>query len=54
MPSPIAKEVESNQYYGTGFKVKEIILPENYLNDDTSLGKLYDYAVLVIDTDHNL
>lgn len=56
IPSQIVREVKGDKYSGVGFKVKEVLLPDQYrkmnknIDIEVNQGYLFDYAVLVLDT----
>lgn len=58
LPAPIARETKNGP--GKGFKVKKSIVPSQYREMDyncpdlTNQGLLFDFAVLILETDLNL
>jgi hypothetical protein len=60
IPAPIARELNSREYAGKGFKVREIIVPEQYRKmddyflDEINRGYFFDIAVLILETELNL
>ena len=63
LPASIAREMENGYDSGKGFKVKKAIVPIQYRemdcdsnesNEETNQGLIFDFAVLILETDLNL
>jgi V8-like Glu-specific endopeptidase len=60
LPASIAREMKNSYDSGQGFRVKKAIVPSQYRemdcnsNEETNQGLIFDFAVLILETDLNL